>query len=73
MSGAGISPYRSRLKMRFLKKKFWERSLKLKPENAQDNRTTNVDAERYKNAGGEYRSRQISELISHMGLIRPSH
>ena len=69
VSGAGISPYRSRLKMRFLKKKFWERSPKPKPENAQDNRTTDVDAERDKNAGGEYRARKILVLIWRMELI----
>ena len=59
--------------MRFLKKKFWERSLKPKPEKAQDNRTTNVDAGRDKYDGGECRSMKISGLIRQMGLILPSH
>ena len=72
--GASLSPYRSHLKMRFLKKKFWERSPKeKKPENAQDNRATTIDAKRDKNAEGEYRLRRISELMRQMGLIRPSH
>ena len=72
--GASLTPYRSHLKMRFLKKKFWERSPKeKKPENAQDNRATTIDAKRDRNAEGEYRLRRVSELARQMGLIRPSH
>ena len=61
------------LKMvRFFEKKFWKRS-RQEPENTQANQTTNVDAERGRDSGGEYRSGKHPELIWLMGLIGLSH
>jgi len=73
--GGCTFPYRTHLKMlRFLEKKFRKHSPKHKhkPENPRAHRTTGVDAERGRETEGEYRAREISELIRPMGLIGPS-